>query len=943
MGKNLQSIQTDEREDELLAELENLDWDIVLLNETWRSQTQERWKTNEGHIFCGSGGTEGSKGVAILLHRKWSQGFKAFHAISNRLCSVDCSISGSPCRLISAYFPHGGHDDEEVEGLYSEINKCVDGARRQNRTCIMMGDCNAVLGERQEGDDEESVGMYGLGCRNERGNLLAQWASSQRMTVANTCFEKSIEEQWTHINGNSKRQIDFGFICIRKKDWLVDAGADDSIGVGSDHRSVYMILAMPRSRGRSKKKHLQNKNLKGWKAKDNDKYQKELDSKISLIPANVGIADKCAQLESVLVETGRKWRSRSKAGDDKNDEAKRHLREFIDKRKQARLERNPQEIKRLSKLIQKEIKAVAKAVKTAKVCQVLAEFKDFGQIADTKRKGKKECISAMVDKEGKEISDVKEIAEAFADFYESLYKEDVDKMYEYKIEGEAKEVEPVTPREVRKQMKKMKRKKAADDSGIVSELMCEGSDTLIEAIADMFTEILKPKAELPRSWRSSSIRVLFKKGDPKLPANYRPVSIIPILYKVFSKVICERIKGTLLAEQSWDQAGFRPGFSCEDHLFTVTMLAEKCKEYNIPLWIAAIDFSKAFDSISHRSMFEALSAHGVPMAYLDLLARLYEEQSAYIRGECQSRRFPITKGTKQGDPISSLIFNAVLEEVMRKVKEKWKSKKFGIELEQWFDNNLTNLRFADDILLIGRTLPQIKKMPSDIAEECEKVGLALHPDKTKILHNGKGYGSNVRKAKVGAMTIEVLGTQETTMYLGRSLSLTETHEAELQHRIRKAWGKFGVYKDELTNKKVPLELRLRLFSAVVTPTVLYGCSAWVLTATRERTLQATQMRMLRSIVGTRRKVDETGNIESWVSWIKRATEVVKEHMRVHKIAKWKQLVEVRKARWTRRLETLEEGKWAKQAHNWLPIGFRRVGRPSKRWEDEGDHEAQKDD
>ena len=218
---------------------------------------------------------------------------------------------------------------------------------------------------------------------------------------------------------------------------------------------------------------------------------------------------------------------------------------------------------------------VANAVKTAKVCQVLEEFKDLGQIAEIKRKGKKGCISSIVDKDGKEVSDTKDIAEVFADFYEALYKEDSEKVYDYKVQGEGMEVSPITPKEVRSQLKKMKKSKAADDAGIVCELLCEGSETLIETIADMFTSILQPGATLPPSWKSSSIRVLFKKGDPKIPGNYRPVCIIPILYKLFSKIFCERIKGNLLEAQSEDQAGFRPGFSCEDHLFTITMLAEK--------------------------------------------------------------------------------------------------------------------------------------------------------------------------------------------------------------------------------------------------------------------------------------------------------------------------------------------------------------------------------
>ena len=152
-----------------------------------------------------------------------------------------------------------------------------------------------------------------------------------------------------------------------------------------------------------------------------------------------------------------------------------------------------------------------------------------------------------------------------------------------------------------------------------------------------------------------------------------------------------------------DQAGFREGFSCEDHLFTITLLAEKSNEFNLPLWVAAIDFTKAFDSISHRSIFEALRAHEVPSAYVDVLSRLYQQQTAKVRCECESRQFEIQRGSKQGDPISPFLFNAVLEEIMRKVKAKWNAKRYGIDLEPTYEDPLTNLRFTEDILLIART------------------------------------------------------------------------------------------------------------------------------------------------------------------------------------------------------------------------------------------------
>ena len=109
-----------------------------------------------------------------------------------------------------------------------------------------------------------------------------------------------------------------------------------------------------------------------------------------------------------------------------------------------------------------------------------------------------------------------------------------------------------------------------------------------------------------------------------------------------------------------------------------------------------------------------------------------------------------------------------------------------------------------------------------VAKEGARVGLQLHPDKTKIQHNGIGYGSGVRKAIIQEMTIEVLDPLASTMYRGRALTLIRPHDAELQHRIKKAWAKFGTRPYDFYNKGLPLTLRMKLLSGTVTPIVVYG-------------------------------------------------------------------------------------------------------------------------
>eukprot|EP00973_Karenia_brevis_P041125 5690450-Karenia_brevis.AAC.1 len=73
------------------------------------------WETSDGHLFCGSGGSIGQRGVAILIHNSLARGVKAFHAINDRLCAVDLNVAGVKYRFICAYMPHTGQADAAVE------------------------------------------------------------------------------------------------------------------------------------------------------------------------------------------------------------------------------------------------------------------------------------------------------------------------------------------------------------------------------------------------------------------------------------------------------------------------------------------------------------------------------------------------------------------------------------------------------------------------------------------------------------------------------------------------------------------------------------------------------------------------------------------------------------------------------------------------------------
>ena len=129
------------------------------------------------------------------------------------------------------------------------------------------------------------------------------------------------------------------------------------------------------------------------------------------------------------------------------------------------------------------------------------------------------------------------------------------------------------------------------------------------------------------------IKVMYKKGDVENVSNYRPICSLLALYKLFSTILYGRLYPMLDQKQAEDQSGFRKTYQTTDHLATYRLIEQKCHEWGIKMWTATVDFTKAFDS-----------------------TQIDEE----------SESFDIQKGSKQGDPMSSLLFNTVLQYSLKK-------------------------------------------------------------------------------------------------------------------------------------------------------------------------------------------------------------------------------------------------------------------------------------
>ena len=167
------------------------------------------------------------------------------------------------------------------------------------------------------------------------------------------------------------------------------------------------------------------------------------------------------------------------------------------------------------------------------------------------------------------------------------------------------------------------------------------------------------------------------------------------------------------------------------------MMEQSCREWYVPLYISTVDFMKAFDRIKHSSLWISLEHCGIETPYIDLLKRLYSHQEGTVLTDKASAVFPIRRGTKRGDPVSSLLFSTVLKFALKDDLKCWQEENKGIRLSDRKEDCLTNLRFADDVLLFSTHLNKLKDMLCDFKKRTEKVGLEIHPSKTEIFSDQK--------------------------------------------------------------------------------------------------------------------------------------------------------------------------------------------------------------
>ena len=151
--------------------------------------SEVRWK--DGGDFMSedvrviyAGGKESQRGVAVILDAETTKRVTKVIQHNDRLILVKIQADPVDLVIVQVYMPTSDHSDEEVEELYEEMERLI-GKEKGNDYLVIMGDWNAVVGEEK---DENEVGSFGLGKRNDRGQMMVEFCRRMKLKITNTRF-----------------------------------------------------------------------------------------------------------------------------------------------------------------------------------------------------------------------------------------------------------------------------------------------------------------------------------------------------------------------------------------------------------------------------------------------------------------------------------------------------------------------------------------------------------------------------------------------------------------------------------------------------------------------------------------------------------------------------------------------------------------------------------
>ncbi|XP_020253791.1 uncharacterized protein LOC109830842 [Asparagus officinalis] len=378
---------------------------------------------------------------------------------------------------------------------------------------------------------------------------------------------------------------------------------------------------------------------------------------------------------------------------------------------------------------------------------------------------------SCINYQGKELSNDHHISEAFCEYFSSIFgqsnrsKMNLDWSILYpQEESFLNSLDDVfTESEIKCAVFGMNANKAPGPDGFSMAFYQTFWETIKYDLIKLMIFLQQQPSNLHRL-NKVFITLIPKTKDSVHMNDFRPISLINCIFKIFSKILANRLSTVIPNLVASTQSAFQSGKSTLDSIIMANEMIHYCSKRRKEVAMFKIDFSKAFDSINWNFLIGLLKARGFGSKWCNWIYHIVSSSSCSVKvNGLPSKFFSCKRGLKQGDPLSPMLFNIAVDALNKMIHNNVEDgllSNLGIKLPL---NQLRILQFADDTLLFVRSSYKDISVLKTILYIFEEVsGLGINYSKSSIVYFGKistrgQYLSELLCCKIGTLPIKYLG------------------------------------------------------------------------------------------------------------------------------------------------------------------------------------------
>ena len=375
--------------------------------------------------------------------------------------------------------------------------------------------------------------------------------------------------------------------------------------------------------------------------------------------------------------------------------------------------------------------------------------------------------------------------------------------------------------------------------GISAEMLVVANDIIASFIHRLF-ECIWQSGNVPQIFKDANIIPVYKnKGSKHVCGNYRPISLLSVVGKLFASMLLEHCQETFLASRIPEQSGFTPGRSTVDAILTIRLLADIHRLYKRPLYLGYVDIKAAFDSVDRSALWAGLASLNLPSPLGDLISELHNGTSSCvsINGEL-SNKFNSLSGVRQGCILAPSLFCLVMDIVLKASNPS--TTFIG-------GSPFSHGAYADDVAFIDTSIDSLCGSLTRFQTEAAKFGLNISWTKTKI-QNISCSSALMAPIAINDNSVEVVNQFN---YLGCMFTSGSGSHEEIIRRIALAGSALNNLSEVWKQKRLSNRLKARLFNSLVVPILLYGSETWIILEADASRLKGFYMQCQRRLLNIR--------------------------------------------------------------------------------------------